>query len=164
MARAWARAYGSPEGGTTVIRLHHLALSVADLERAIDWYGEALDLRPTVRATLPGFRLAMLEAPNGMRIEVFEAEGASRTTDSSTPTTVMKHHGYTHLALDVDELVPVHDRLVSIGASSVWDPRPSPEPGKAMAFVQDLEGNLIELIGPLTPAIEAAHPGGHGPH
>ena len=26
------------------------------------------------------------------------------------------------------------------------------------------EGNLIELIGPLTPQIEAAHPGGHGPH
>ena len=45
----------------------------------------------------------------------------------------MKHHGYTHLALDVDELAPVHDRLVSIGATSVWDPRPSPEPGKATA-------------------------------
>ncbi len=55
-------------------------------------------------------------------------------------------------------------KLVAIGATSVWDPRPSPEPGKAMAFVQDPEGNLIELIGPLTAEIEAAHPGGHGPH
>jgi catechol 2,3-dioxygenase-like lactoylglutathione lyase family enzyme len=153
-----------PERGTNVIRLHHVALSVADLDRAVAWYGEALDLRPTVRATLPGFRLAMLEAPNGLRVEVFEADGAQRSTDSSTPTTVMKHHGYTHLALDVDELVPTHDRLVSIGATSVWDPRPSPEPGAAMAFVQDPEGNLIELIGPLTADIEAAHPGSHGPH
>lgn len=146
-----------------MIRLHHIALSVADLERAIEWYGDALGLRPTVRAALPGFRLAMLEAPDGMRIEVFEADGATRTTDSSTPTTVMRHHGYTHLALDVDELAPVHDRLVSIGAASVWDPRPSPEPGRAMAFVRDPEGNLIELIGPLTAEIAAAHPGGHGP-
>ena len=157
-------AYPSHERGNTVIQLHHIALSVADLERAIDWYGEALDLAPTVRATLPGFRLAMLEAPNGMRIEIFEAEGATRTTDSSTPTTVMRHHGFTHLALDVDEIASVHDRLVGIGATSVWDPRPSPEPGKAMAFVHDPEGNLIELIGPLTDAIVGAHPGGHGPH
>jgi lactoylglutathione lyase len=164
MAGAKTATYPSHERGNTVIQLHHVALSVADLERAVDWYGEALDLRPTVRATLPGFRLAMLEAPNGMRIEVFEAEGANRTTDSSTPTTVMMHHGFTHLALDVDELAAVHARLVGIGAGSVWDPRPSPEPGKAMAFVQDPEGNLIELIGPLTPEIEAAHPGGHGPH
>jgi catechol 2,3-dioxygenase-like lactoylglutathione lyase family enzyme len=147
-----------------VIELHHVALSVADLERAIDWYGQALDLRPTVRATLPGFRLAMLEAPSGMRIEVFEAEGATRTTDSSTPTTVMRHHGFTHLALDVDDLVGVHDRLVELGANSVWDPRPSPEPGKDMAFVQDPEGNLIELIGPATPEVAARHPGGHGAH
>jgi len=164
MASRSADAYPSPGKGKTVIQLHHIALSVADLERAIDWYGDALELRPTVRATLPGFRLAMLETPNGMRIEVFEAENATRTTDSSTPTTVMKHHGFTHLALDVDELAPVHDRLVGIGATSVWDPRPSPEPGKAMAFVQDPEGNLIELIGPLTDAIIAAHPVGHGSH
>jgi hypothetical protein len=33
-----------------------------------------------------------------------------------------------------------------------------------MAFVRDPEGNLIELIGPLTREIESAHPGGHGPH
>lgn len=147
-----------------MIALHHVALSVADLERAIDWYGQALDLRPTVRATLPGFRLAMLESPNGMRIEVFEADGASRTTDSSTPTTVMRHHGFTHLALDVDDLVGVHDRLVELGARSVWDPRPSPEPGKDMAFVADPEGNLIELIGPATADVAARHPGGHGAH
>jgi catechol 2,3-dioxygenase-like lactoylglutathione lyase family enzyme len=164
MAHDMVVTYPSPRRGNTVIQLHHIALSVADLGRAIDWYGEALALRPTVRATLPGFRLAMLEAPNGMRIEVFEAENASRTTDSSTPTTVMKHHGFTHLALDVDELAVEHDRLVAIGATSIWDPRPSPEPGRAMAFVQDPEGNLIELIGPLTDEIVAAHPDGHGPH
>lgn len=164
MAPAEGRAYRSPGRGNNVIQLHHVALSVADLDRAIDWYGAALDLHPTVRAALPGFRLAMLEAPSGMRIEVFEADGASRTTDSSTPGTVMRHHGYTHLALDVDDLAGVHDRLVAIGASSVWDPRPSPEPGKAMAFVQDPEGNLIELIGPLTDLIADAHPDGHGGH
>lgn len=144
-----------------MFRMHHIALSVADLDRAARWYGEAFDLRPTVSATRPGFRLTMLEAPNGMRIEMFEADGAARTTDSSSPATVMRHHGYTHLALDVDELAAVHDRLVSIGATSVWDPRPSPEPGTAMAFVQDPEGNLIELIGPLTPEIVTAHPGVH---
>jgi lactoylglutathione lyase len=28
----------------------------------------------------------------------------------------------------------------------VWDPRPSPEPGVRMAFVADLDGNLVELV------------------
>jgi catechol 2,3-dioxygenase-like lactoylglutathione lyase family enzyme len=147
-----------------VIALHHVALSVADLDRAIEWYGRALDTEPTVRATLPGFRLAMLEAPSGFRIEVFEAEQSTRTTDSSTPTSVMRHQGFTHLALEVGDVVGVHDRFVSIGGTSVWDPRPSPEPGRDMAFVQDPEGNLIELIGPATPEVAAKYPDGHMTH
>jgi lactoylglutathione lyase len=144
------------------MKLHHVALSVADLEAAISWYGVAFGLTPTVRATLPGFRLAMLEAENGLRVEVFEAERSSRSIDSSTPTSVMLHHGFTHLALQVDDLVAVHDRLIAVGARTVWDPRPSPEEGEAMAFIHDPEGNLIELIGPLTDDIAQRH-NGHTP-
>ena len=147
-----------------MIRLHHLAMSVADLERAIAWYGEALDLRPTVQASLPGFRLAMLEAPNGMRIEVFEAEGATRTTDSSTPTTVMRHHGYTHLALDVDEIVPrarparVDRRLERVGSSPLAGARQ----GDGVRAGPGRQPDRADR--PAHAEIEAAHPGGHGPH
>lgn len=37
-------------------------------------------------------------------------------------------------------------RLVAAGATAVWAPRPSPEPGVKMAFVADADGNLIELV------------------
>jgi lactoylglutathione lyase len=151
-------------GCRLVIEMHHTALSVADLDDATAWYSAAFDVDVEVAAELPGFRLAMLRAPAGWRLELFEAVGASRTVDSSTPLTVMRHHGLTHLAMVVDDVEAQHDRLVAIGAESVWDPRPSPEPGKAMAFIRDPEGNLIELIGPLSDSIVAAHPGGHAPH
>jgi catechol 2,3-dioxygenase-like lactoylglutathione lyase family enzyme len=144
-----------------MLKFHHVALSVVDLDEAIAWYGKAFGVKATLRAEPPGFRLAMLESEDGTRLEVFERPDASRTVDSSTPITIMRHHGLTHLAFTVDDLVGEHDRLVDIGATSVWDPRPSPEEGKAMAFVQDPEGNLIELIGPLTAAIEQAYPAGH---
>ncbi len=38
------------------------------------------------------------------------------------------------------------NRAVARGARPVMPPGPSPEPGVRMAFVADLEGNLIELL------------------
>jgi catechol 2,3-dioxygenase-like lactoylglutathione lyase family enzyme len=144
-----------------MITFDHVALSVSNLDAAIEWYRAAFGMEPTMKASIPGFDLAMIDGPGGMRLELFEKPGSTRTVDSSTPTTVMDHRGYTHLAVTTDELVADHDRLVAIGGSSVWDPRPAPEPGRAMAFIHDPDGNLIELMGPLTPEIEANYPDGH---
>jgi lactoylglutathione lyase len=144
-----------------MMQFHHVALSVTDLERSISWYGQAFGTEVTMQADLPGFRLAMLEGPGAVRLEVFETGEAERSVDSSSPTTIMKHHGFTHMAMTTDQLVADHDRLVALGGKSVWDPRPAPEPGRAMAFVHDPDGNLIELMGPLTDEISARHPHGH---
>jgi catechol 2,3-dioxygenase-like lactoylglutathione lyase family enzyme len=144
-----------------MIQFHHVALSVDDLQRSIDWYGAAFGTETTMEATLPGFRLAMLEGPGNVRLEVFEVDEATRTVDSSTPTSIMRYRGFTHMAVTTDQLVDDYDRLVGLGGVSVWDPRPAPEPGRAMAFIQDPDGNLIELMGPLTDEIKEKYPDGH---
>ena len=54
--------------------------------------------------------------------------------------------GYGHVAFDVTDLDAAYDRAVVLGARPVMPPCPSPETGVRMAFVADLEGNLIELL------------------
>ena len=138
------------------MKLHHIALSVIDLKAMTDGYHKALGLVPGFAFELPGFQVVMAESPNGFRIEFFQAENAQRTVDSSTPLTVMRFHGFTHLAMNVESVTAEYDRLLAIGAESVWNPRRSPEPGQDMAFVRDPEGNLIELIGPSFPDVGVA--------
>lgn len=117
------------------------------MERAVEWYCAAFGFDVEMAFELPGFRATMLVTTDGMKIELFEADDSTRTTDSSDPRTVMRSQGFTHLALGVDDLDAVHARLLELGARTVWPPQDSPEPGQRMAFIHDPEGNLIELIG-----------------
>lgn len=128
--------------------IHHVALSVADLDRSSEFYRTALGMEVQLAFELPGFKAAMLATPDGMRVELFQAEGSTRSIDSSGPLEVMKTQGYTHFALEVERVEASYGALMAAGATSVWDPRESPEPGMTMAFVQDPDGNLIELVGP----------------
>lgn len=54
--------------------------------------------------------------------------------------------GLGHLALDVPVVDEAYDKLLAAGATDRMSPRPSPEPGVRMAYVADLDGNLIELL------------------
>jgi catechol 2,3-dioxygenase-like lactoylglutathione lyase family enzyme len=61
----------------------------------------------------------------------------------------MQTSGLGHVAFEVDDLDAVFAAMTAAGGAEVWAPRPSPEPGRRMAFVHDLDGNLLELIGPV---------------
>jgi glyoxylase I family protein len=54
--------------------------------------------------------------------------------------------GFGHIALRVDDVDALHDRLVDLGATSVMSPRPAPVSDSRMAYVADPEGNFIELL------------------
>jgi catechol 2,3-dioxygenase-like lactoylglutathione lyase family enzyme len=126
--------------------LHHLGLSVADLDRAKAWYEEVLGLESEFDFEFPGLRGSMMSSPDGYRLELLEREGSMDGLKGAQPDDALLTRGYGHFALEVSDLDALHDRLVAGGAGAVWDPRPSPEPGVRMAFVHDPEGNLIELL------------------
>jgi lactoylglutathione lyase len=126
--------------------LHHVGISVADLDSARDWYERALGLETEFPFELPGLRGAMMRSPEGYRVELLEREGSADGLKGALPNDALLTRGYGHFALEVKDLDSVHARLLAEGASPVWDPRPSPEPGVRMAFVHDPEGNLIELL------------------
>jgi catechol 2,3-dioxygenase-like lactoylglutathione lyase family enzyme len=132
------------------MRLHHAGISVPDLDRALDWYCDALGLRPGFRFEVPqvGLRGAFALGEGGHGLELLEQAGAVPGPPRTDPPSGNAVHGFNHACFEVEDLDGVYARLVGRGAGGVWAPRDSPEPGVRMAFVTDPDGNLIELIEP----------------
>lgn len=129
--------------GTTT--LHHAGLPVADLERSIDWYGTALGLEHTTTARVPeGVEIAFVVDAAGAGVELF-ALGAPAPPAWDGPIPALRA-GTGHVAFTVADLDAAFARALAAGGRAVWEPRPSPKPGQRIAFVTDLDGNLIELM------------------
>jgi catechol 2,3-dioxygenase-like lactoylglutathione lyase family enzyme len=54
-----------------------------------------------------------------------------------------------HAAFEVDDLDAVLAAATAAGGTKVLGPRPAPAPGCRLAFVSDIDGNLLEVIGPV---------------
>ena len=127
-------------------RLHHVGLSVGDLDAAEAWYARALGYTVSFRTAFGPLRVAMGSLPDGTGLELLERSGSEPGAQGRQPNEALLARGYGHIALEVDDLDAAHAALLQAGAAAVWAPRASPEPGISMAFVHDPEGNLIELI------------------
>lgn len=131
---------------TTPPRFHHVGLPVADLERAITWYEQALGFAHESTGQVPeGVRIAFVANADGEMVELFEIpvevpawEGPIQALRAGVP----------HLGLTVDDIDASFGRAVALGGRAVWEPRPSPRPGRRIAFLTDPDGNLIELLTP----------------
>jgi catechol 2,3-dioxygenase-like lactoylglutathione lyase family enzyme len=132
------------------MRLHHAGVSVPDLDRSLQWYCEALGLRPGLRFEVPpiGLRGAFALGDDEAGVELLEMAGAEPGTPTTDPPSANAIHGYNHVCFQVEDLDAAYDRVIASGAVAVWDPRDSPEPGMRMAYVTDPDGNLIELVAP----------------
>jgi catechol 2,3-dioxygenase-like lactoylglutathione lyase family enzyme len=127
------------------MRLHHAGISVPDLERSLDWYCRALD---GYHFEVPpiGLRGVFALTPEGVGVELLEMSGALPGVYRADPPSANSVHGFNHVCFEVGDLEATYERAVRHGAVPVWDPRDSPEPGVRMAYITDLDGNLIELI------------------
>jgi catechol 2,3-dioxygenase-like lactoylglutathione lyase family enzyme len=129
------------------IHHHHVGLSVSDLDKAKRWYADVLGMTQGFAFELPqfGVRGCFMEG-HGTRVELFERDGSSGGIGGQQPPQALLTRGYGHIAFAARDLDATFAELVARGATPVWDPRPSPEPGVRMAFVADLDGNLVEFI------------------
>jgi lactoylglutathione lyase len=128
-------------------RFHHAGLRVADLNRAAQWYEEALGFTVELTVDLPTdpVRVAMLVNDADVRLELFELEEARDTPAWADPVSALRR-GVGHVAVVVDDLAAAFERAAAAGGRAVWEPRQSPEPHIRMAFVADPDGNLVELL------------------
>ncbi|ADQ68967.1 lactoylglutathione lyase-like lyase [Halogeometricum borinquense DSM 11551] len=134
------------------LRAHHVGITVSDLENAVEFYQETLDLTLLDRFTVSGEnfstavgvdgatgQFAHLEA-DGVRVELieYEPEGASRGEAS------INRPGTAHLGLTVEDIDSFYESLPN-SVESVSRPQTT-DTGSRILFVRDPEGNLIELL------------------
>ncbi len=126
---------------------HHVGLSVADLDLAKKWYADVLGMTEGFAFELPRFavRGCFMEG-HGTRVELLQRAGSGGGIAGQQPPQALLTRGYGHVAFATQDLDAAFSELLVRGATPVWDPRPSPEPGVRMAFIADLDGNLIEFI------------------
>jgi glyoxylase I family protein len=130
-------------------RLDHAGLAVADLSAARSWFCDVFGLEPelTLRVETIDLSIEMLIHPeHGYRLELLYRPGSAGRGKPANPGEAALREGYGHIAFDVTDLDAAYDRAVARGAKSIMPPGPSPERGVRMAWVADLEGNLIELL------------------
>jgi catechol 2,3-dioxygenase-like lactoylglutathione lyase family enzyme len=134
----------------------HVAITVADFNRTVRFYSELFgaplvgvncDHDPArlrtffgVDSAAPELKIGWIRVPGGATIEVFEFQPNEPGAD-----VVWNRPGLTHLSFNVRDTERWHRYLVEHGVHVVSPPERSPK-GHTFFFVEDPDGNLIELI------------------
>lgn len=140
-----------------VQRFSHLVLCVADLSRALAFYGEGLGFREVSRRERTGEAAeTLLEMPgvvieavclerDGVRIELLHYRRP--TTVGGTAPRAMNARGFTHLSLRVESVDAVAAELERLGGRVLAHTRTRDPALRADAvFAIDPDGVRIELV------------------
>ncbi|MFJ8688948.1 VOC family protein [Micromonospora wenchangensis] len=145
-----------------VSEVHHVAMTVSDVDRAADFYERALGYRRTLRTEVggPGIEVS-LGLPAGTTGRVQYLQGPSRVgqleliewngVKTRTATAGHLELGTFLLSFEVplDELDDLHRRLTDLGAECLSAPNRVllDNYGYITAFAaRDLDGNLLEFV------------------
>ncbi len=142
MSEARDGVRGAP--GMNPLRVHHIALWVADLERMRAFYVGVLGgtSGPVYENPRTGFRSCFVSFTD-CRLELMWQEGRHQTTAEGAAL------GFAHIAMsagtpaEVDALVA---DLRASGVAVVGEPRVTGD-GYYEAVIEDPEGNRIEIVG-----------------
>jgi methylmalonyl-CoA/ethylmalonyl-CoA epimerase len=137
-----------PEVNTDDFQLipHHCGISVPDLDASIAWYRDMLDFTLEKRLSIDELaaNIAFLRHGNFL-IELFEIKDAEPLPEGrSYPNKDIQTHGTKHIAFSVDDVPEYISSLKKRGADIAMDVNMME--GKAMAFIRDNTGNLIEIV------------------
>jgi catechol 2,3-dioxygenase-like lactoylglutathione lyase family enzyme len=135
-------------------RAHHTGVTVTDLDRAVEFYRDVLDLAVLARFSVSGAafergvdvpgatgRFAHLDA-DGARVELveYDPEGDPVRADR------VNQPGAVHLGLAVDDVETFCEELPA--DVEPLSPPQTTESGTTICFLRDPEGNLVELLEP----------------
>ncbi|MDE2404880.1 MAG: VOC family protein [Sphingomonadales bacterium] len=157
---------GQPRGQLGVRGVHHIGVSVPDLERAREFYVDILGGveevaplewrdNPFIDAVvgLPGSaaRQFMVRLGN-THIEVFEY--ASPRSAPQDPARGVHNFGYTHFAVQVDDLAACYRRVLAAGLPVHTPPAfenivtraDGSRTGYAATYCRDFFGNVFEIM------------------
>jgi glyoxylase I family protein len=142
-----------------IIAADHTGLTVSDIERSLAFWRDVLGFEVSHRAHQKGelaeqitgvtgaeILIAVLKAP-GHKIELLEyrAPGDRKQENRDRPCDV----GAAHIALTVDNLDKVLDRIAASGWKRAGEPQTltvGPNAGRRVIYVRDPDGTTIEFM------------------
>ena len=145
-----------------IISADHTGITVSNLERSLAFWRDVLGFELSHTAHQTGemakeitgvagaeLKLAVLRAPNGHKIELLEylAPFDRKKQVSLRPCDV----GLVHVALLVDDLNPLLERIAAFGWKAAGKPqtlKTGPNAGKRVVYVRDPDGTTIEFMQP----------------
>ena len=139
--------------------VHHVGLTVADLDRAVSFWARLLGATPRDRRVLEGPQLATMVGYPGIRVEACWLDLPGGTAlellrylhrDDAPYDPGTAHPGNVHVCLRVDDMDAAHAHAVACGARPVSE-RPidvaaGPRAGARLAYLRDPDGVTIELV------------------
>ena len=120
--------------------VHHTSLSVADLDVQCARYQRALGLHEVVeefQLDEPAVRTVVLRSGSGVRLELIERAGATRTRTYADPLDAASTLGFGHWAVSVRDLDAAFQAIVAAGGAAVWPLADAVQPGARFAYVKD---------------------------
>ncbi len=126
------------------MRLLHTMLRVGDLDRAIKFYTEVLDMK----------LLRKKDYPDGKFTLAFVGYGdeSDHTVIELTYNWDTDHYdlgkGFGHIAIEVDDVYKAVERIRQRNGKIIRDAGPMNAGTTIIAFVEDPDGYPIELLGP----------------
>ena len=138
-------------------QLRHVGIVVRDLERALRFYRDLLGFReartmdeggPFLDAILglrgARVRTVKLEASaGGAQVELLAFDQPATEIAASPP---LHRSGPTHIAVTVDNLERLYERMHRAGVEFTTAPRVSPDGGAKVTFCRDPDGTYVELV------------------
>ena len=142
-------------GRHMIQRAHHTGFVVRDLEKALRFYHDVVGLEVKNRVERTGgpisqvigyenahLQVAFLEVPGGHALELIQYVNPP---PEERPTEERNVLGATHLALQVDDIDEMYQKLAARGARPI-NPPAEIVPGRTACYLQDPDGNWIELM------------------
>ncbi|MFH0748778.1 MAG: VOC family protein [Candidatus Bathyarchaeota archaeon] len=118
--------------------LDHVAITVKDLDKTLDWYVKNLgfSVGRKIENKERGIRIAFLEAGGHAMLEIFGLFDAAKTLDG--PILKPEETGIKHISFFVDDMDGMCQRLKNVGVDFTTL---TPE----RVVFKDLNGNVIEM-------------------
>lgn len=144
------------------MRFNHIALSVANLERSIDFYREHFGMEKMIEpfpfegewyerimaVNDPQGRMTMI-GRNGLALELFEFHNPDQ--GEQDPDRPVSKRGITHFGIEVDDIDEAYARMLAAGVRFHCPVQTFGTTTKAF-YARDPDGNVFELVESLQKA------------
>ncbi|MEE8365916.1 MAG: VOC family protein [Gammaproteobacteria bacterium] len=124
-----------------IIGINHIGIRVTNLESAREFY-ERLGFIFIIGPIGPE-PVAIMEHPSGVNINLI-LNANTKTDENILMDVTDKYPGYTHIALDVNNIKSVQHSIEKMGIHITEGPLTLPD-GGVMFFIRDQDSNVIEF-------------------